>query len=139
MLPEPLQALGDLATNLRWSWHPETQDVFAALDADIWRESGHDPVKTLGAVSTARLDELAADQGFLQMLGVADADLEHYLTGDRWFQRKSAESATADGAARRSPTSHRSTASPRCCRSTPAGSASWPATTSRPPATSASR
>ena len=38
-----------------WSWHPETQDVFAALDAEVWRRSGHDPVKTLGAVSTARL------------------------------------------------------------------------------------
>ena len=25
MLPEPLRALGDLATNLRWSWNPETQ------------------------------------------------------------------------------------------------------------------
>ena len=60
VLPEPLRHLGDLATNLRWSWHPETQDVFATIDADIWRSSGRDPVKTLGAVSTARLDELAA-------------------------------------------------------------------------------
>ena len=39
----------------------------------------------------------------------------------------------------RSPTSHRSSASPRCCRSTPAVSASWPVTTSRRPRTSARR
>ncbi|MCW2827177.1 MAG: glycogen phosphorylase, partial [Marmoricola sp.] len=90
MLPEPLRALGDLATNLRWSWNPETQDVFAAMDPEIWRESGHDPVKTLGAVSTARLAELAVDEAFLQMLGTAEADLQQYLTGDRWFQRASA-------------------------------------------------
>ena len=32
--PPPLAALGDLAGNLRWSWHPETQDVFAAVDPD---------------------------------------------------------------------------------------------------------
>jgi glycogen phosphorylase len=87
VLPEPLRALDDLATNLRWSWHPETQDVFAAMDAGIWRKSGHDPVTTLGALSTARLDELAADAGFLRMLGVAEADLQQYLTGDRWFQK----------------------------------------------------
>jgi starch phosphorylase len=87
VLPEPLRALGDLSTNLRWSWSPETQDVFAAMDADIWRQSGHDPVKTLGAVSTARLDELASDEGFLAMLETASADLQHYLTADRWFQR----------------------------------------------------
>ena len=29
VLPEALSALGDLANNLRWSWHPPTQDVFA--------------------------------------------------------------------------------------------------------------
>ncbi len=95
MLPEPLRALGDLATNLRWSWNPETQDVFAAMDPVVWRESGHDPVKSLGAVSTARLAELAEDEAFLQMLEVADADLQKYLTGDRWFQK----AAAAEGAA----------------------------------------
>ena len=53
VLPEPLRLLGDLSTNLRWSWHPETQDVFAAIDPELWSASGRDPVKTLGAVSTA--------------------------------------------------------------------------------------
>ena len=98
MLPEPLRALGDLATNLRWSWNPETQDVFAAMDPDVWRESGHDPVKTLGALTPARLAELAADKSFLQMLEIAHADLEQYLTGDRWFQHTSAESADGGSA-----------------------------------------
>jgi starch phosphorylase len=95
VLPEPLQALGDLATNLRWSWNPETQDVFAALDAEVWRDSGHDPVRTLGAVSPARLEELAGDQGFLQMLETAHADLQAYLTGPRWFQKASAKKGAA--------------------------------------------
>ena len=93
VLPEPLRLLGDLATNLRWSWHPETQDVFAAIDPEIWRESGRDPVKTLGAVSSARLQELATDKRFVRMLELAHADLEQYLTGARWFQKKSGEDA----------------------------------------------
>ena len=86
VLPEPLLALGDLAGNLRWSWHPETQDVFAAMDADAWEAAGRDPVKFLGAVSSSRLQELAADEGFLARLGAVRADLENYLTGDRWYQ-----------------------------------------------------
>jgi starch phosphorylase len=86
VLPEPLHALGDLAGNLRWSWHPETQDVFAAMDADAWEAAGRDPVKFLGAVSSTRLRELASDEGFLARLGAARADLESYLTGDRWYQ-----------------------------------------------------
>ncbi|WP_027863274.1 alpha-glucan family phosphorylase [Marmoricola sp. URHB0036] len=93
VLPEPLRLLGDLATNLRWSWHPETQDVFAAIDDELWTASSRDPVKTLGAVSTARLEELAADKRFLRRLDLAHADLEQYLTGDRWFQKKAGEGA----------------------------------------------
>ena len=58
--PRPLAALGDLAGNLRWSWHPETQDVFAGVDPELWESTGRDPVRLLGAVSRDRLDELAA-------------------------------------------------------------------------------
>lgn len=86
VLPEPLHALGDLAGNLRWSWHPETQDVFAAVDPDAWEAVGHDPVKLLGAVSSTRLQELAGDEAFLARLGAARADLESYLSDDRWYQ-----------------------------------------------------
>ncbi len=93
VLPEPLRLLGDLAINLRWSWHPETQDVFAAIDPEVWRTSGRDPVKMLGAVSPARLAELAGDKRFLRRLELAHADLEQYLTGDRWFQKKAGADA----------------------------------------------
>ncbi len=88
MLPKPLQPLGQLALNLRWSWHPETQDLFAALDAEAWAASGHDPVRLLGAVSRERLEELATDKRFLKRLDLAAADLDQYLTGERWFQRR---------------------------------------------------
>ena len=98
VLPEPLAALGDLATNLRWSWHPETQDVFAALDPEVWRSSGHDPVKTLGAVPASRLKELAGDRKFVRRLDLAAADLDQYLTGDRWFQKWSHPASDGAGA-----------------------------------------
>jgi starch phosphorylase len=93
VLPEPLAPLLELVTNLRWSWHAETQDLFASMDAEAWEASGHDPVKLLGSVSTARLDELAADRKFLRALELTHADLEQYLIGDRWFQELDAEGA----------------------------------------------
>ena len=94
VLPTILQPLLDLATNLRWSWHPETQDLFAAMDAEQWEDSGRDPVKLLGLVSAERIDELAADKKFLRMLELARADLDQYLTGDRWFQKQVAAGDT---------------------------------------------
>ena len=93
VLPEPLTALGVLAGNLRWSWHPESQDVFRAVDAKVWEDVNHDPVRLLGAVGRERLAELAADEDFLQSLGAARADLDEYLTGERWYARKAGADA----------------------------------------------
>ncbi|MGF6887755.1 starch phosphorylase [Nocardia sp. GAS34] len=87
-LPGPLAALGELATNLRWSWHAPTQDLFAELDRRLWVELGRDPVRMLGEVPAARLDELAADEAYLRAVEAAAADLRDYLTRPRWFGRQ---------------------------------------------------
>src|ERR1700754_4702452 len=86
VLPEPLTGLGTLVNNLRWAWHPETQDVFEAVDPQLWRSTGGDPGQLLGEVPAARLDELANDHAFLRPLELAVADLDGYVTDDRWFQ-----------------------------------------------------
>ncbi|GGO77051.1 alpha-glucan family phosphorylase [Nocardioides deserti] len=88
VLPAELTALGELAGNLRWSWHPETQDVFERVDPVLWQTTGRDPVKLLGSVGRARLDELARDEDFLAALAAARADLQAYLTEDRWYQQR---------------------------------------------------
>lgn len=90
-LPERLAALGELSTNLRWSWHWPTQDLFAELDPELWREVGRDPVRMLGEVPAARLDEFAADADYVGRVDAAAADLRDYLTRPGWFQRQTDE------------------------------------------------
>ncbi|HEY6739704.1 MAG TPA: alpha-glucan family phosphorylase, partial [Actinopolymorphaceae bacterium] len=92
VLPEPLAPLGRLVMNLRWSWHPPTQDLFAAIDSRLWDEVDHDPVRLLAALPPGRLAELSTDQQFLAALETAAADLEQYLTSDRWYQSLAKES-----------------------------------------------
>ncbi|TXR55315.1 alpha-glucan family phosphorylase [Quadrisphaera setariae] len=87
-LPEQLAPLGELATNLRWSWHAPTQDLFASLDPERWRALRHDPVALLGALSPERLEELAADRSVVAAVEAAQEDLQAYLTGDRWYQEE---------------------------------------------------
>ncbi len=89
-LPAELAALGELAANLRWSWHPETQDVFASVDPDLWEASGHDPVRLIGEVPADRWQSLAADPGFTARLAEVRAGLQAYLDEPRWYQRASA-------------------------------------------------
>jgi starch phosphorylase len=85
-LPEALRPLSQLVTNLRWSWHPETRDLFEALDPELWRTCGGDPVKVLGEVSAERLATLAKDRRFLRRLQDVVDDLQEYLTAERWYQ-----------------------------------------------------
>jgi starch phosphorylase len=87
-LPERLRALEQLSMNLRWSWEQPTQELFAAIDRELWAGCGRDPVALLGAVSPNRLDELAADEAFTGRLDALSADLTEYLTQPRWYQHQ---------------------------------------------------
>jgi starch phosphorylase len=87
VLPEPIAALGELASNLRWSWHPPTRDLLASLDERQWQAVRHDPVALLGALSPEALDALADDPQFVSRVADAAADLKDYLTQPRWFQQ----------------------------------------------------
>ncbi|WP_340557822.1 alpha-glucan family phosphorylase [Streptomyces sp. GSL17-111] len=86
VLPESLRPLGDLARNLRWSWHPETRELFRYADPEGWRAAGGDPLRLLGSVSAGRLAELAQDRRFLRRLKLGAGDLNDYLTEPRWYQ-----------------------------------------------------
>jgi len=87
-LPEPLAALGRLATNLRWTWHPPTQELFAAVDPRAWQLAGNDPLALLRDVPASHLERLAADEAFLARLRSTADDLDQYLTAPRWYQRQ---------------------------------------------------
>ncbi len=99
VLPEPIAPLGDLASNLRWSWHAPTRDLFAGLDPERWQAVRHDPVALLGDLGPDRLAELAADPAFVARVDAAASDLARYLEQPRWFQEY-AERSSEDGVPR---------------------------------------
>ncbi len=92
-LPDRLTALERLSINLRWSWDKPTQDLFEAVDPELWKHVGCDPVALLGQVAPKRLDELAKDESFLRRLDELAADLDNYLTRPLWYQQQAEEGA----------------------------------------------
>ena len=92
-LPARLVALERLSINLRWSWDKPTQDLFASIDPELWKQVGCDPLALLGQVSPARLDELADDDSFVSRLEALTAELDNYLERPLWYQQKAAEGA----------------------------------------------
>jgi starch phosphorylase len=95
-LPESLADLGTLAENLRWTWHPPTQDLFAAIDPQRWAELG-DPLRLLDAIPAQQLHRLAEDEGFVTRAKTVAEDLRRYITEPRWYQRRAREIATRQG------------------------------------------
>ncbi|SDE12918.1 alpha-glucan family phosphorylase [Rhodococcus tukisamuensis] len=96
-LPARLAALGPLSTNLRWSWHPETQDLFARIDPGLWQRVAGDPVRMLGEVSPARLDALAIDPDYVAELDLRAEDLDEYLDRPRWYQNQQSKGVDLPG------------------------------------------
>ncbi|HEY6798571.1 MAG TPA: alpha-glucan family phosphorylase [Kineosporiaceae bacterium] len=97
VLPAPIAALGGLASNLRWCWHPPTRDLFASLDPKRWETVRYDPVAMLAALTPEELDALAADAQFVARVAAAAADLDDYLTQPRWYQKLSGPKPSAIG------------------------------------------
>ncbi len=97
-LPPALAPLQALATNLRWSWHPPTQDLFATLDPEAWERAGHDPVRLLGEIPTERFEELARDAEVVVTVRELADDLQSYLAEPRWYQNEREDDATLPAA-----------------------------------------
>lgn len=86
VLPNELAVLDTLARNLRWCWNEPTVKYFASLDPDAWERAGHDPVALLGEISPERFQQLAADSAVVEEAQQLAADLNVYLTEDKWYQ-----------------------------------------------------
>jgi glycogen phosphorylase len=87
-LPGRLQALEELAYNLRWSWDHDTLVLFWRLDRDLWEACDHNPVLMLGALSQERLEEVSQDDAFLAQLDRTSHDLDAYVSrGLSWYRR----------------------------------------------------
>lgn len=65
-LPERIQGLAELAYNLWWTWHRSAHDLFRALDLQVWRESGDNPIRMLNLLDSDTLERAAADPSFLR-------------------------------------------------------------------------
>ena len=87
-LPDSLKPLEELAYNLRWSWDPDTVDLFRRIDRDLWEECWHNPVLFLGRVNQARLTEASLDEGLLAYVERTLDRHRNYLLSTSWFEKK---------------------------------------------------
>ncbi len=85
-LPERIDALQDIATNVCWSWNRDARALFRMLDRPLWHLTRHNPLEQLRRVDPGRLAACARDTKFLQVYDRVLADLRwHDSNTGTWF------------------------------------------------------
>jgi starch phosphorylase len=85
-VPPRLQALQKLAYNLWWAWNHEAISLFRRIDDDLFDALENSPVKLLGAIDQARLEQLLRDDGFLAHMDRVEESFDHYMAASTWFE-----------------------------------------------------
>jgi starch phosphorylase len=94
-LPERIKDLGDLASDLWWSWHFRARSLFRRLDYPLWRATAHNPVAMLRQVSAERLQEVARDRAFLALYDDAVRDMRAARASrETWWAQTHSEAST---------------------------------------------
>ena len=83
-LPAGLEALAELALDLRWTWSHEADALWERIDAEAWNRT-RNPWTILQDISHERLRALAADNAFVAEVERLAAARQAYLEAPSWF------------------------------------------------------
>lgn len=87
-IPERINRIIDVAYNLWWSWHPEAQELFKMIDAQLWEDVYHNPVLFLSAVRQSDLDKAANNADFIKAYHEVLIAFDKYqVYEDTWFKQ----------------------------------------------------
>ncbi len=87
-LPRRISRLSELAFNLWWSWHPEAQELFKAIDEQLWDECYHNPVKFLRNVKRKALNAAIHSKRSLEIYDRTLAAFDAYMRpASTWYSR----------------------------------------------------
>ncbi len=94
-LPSEVEGLYELAYNLWWSWQPEAQQLFSAIDSWSWSRY-RNPVEVLRHMDRERWAARVADETFLESYREVYESYRRYRTrsAETWFAQSCGELET---------------------------------------------
>ncbi|TKB07012.1 alpha-glucan family phosphorylase [Desulforhopalus sp. IMCC35007] len=84
-LPNGLELLADLATDLRWTWSHAGDALWQKLSPETWEQTAN-PYVILQNLPERRLEELANDRQFKAMVEQLWADRDGYYNQNGWYK-----------------------------------------------------
>lgn len=78
-LPQQLEPLNEIATNLWWVWNHEGAKLFGKIDKQLWKSTEGNPVQLLQSLSHKRMEEFLADKELMAEIQKVYADFKAYI------------------------------------------------------------
>ncbi len=93
-LPRRIDRLIELVFNLVWTWQPDAQELFKLIDAQLWLECYHNPVKFLRQVKRKALNAAIHSKRFLELYDRQMAAFDAYMKpASTWYAREHKDQA----------------------------------------------
>jgi starch phosphorylase len=86
-MPQGLEALTELAMDLRWTWNHTMDELWRRLDPDLWERTRH-PSAVLQNVPRDRLAASLADPDFCRLLDSLVRAKRQAAAAPRWLQKR---------------------------------------------------
>ncbi len=80
-LPKELEVLNELSKNIWWTWDDEAQELFEAIDPQVWKTSDYSPEILFEQVPYKRLLALSKDSDYISRLHNVHERFKNYLAG----------------------------------------------------------
>ncbi|MBI4777444.1 alpha-glucan family phosphorylase, partial [Candidatus Desantisbacteria bacterium] len=92
IVPQRIARINEIACNLWFSWNPDALLLFSSIDRNLWKKTGHNPIKFLKEVSQHKLDKASKDRTYLSEYNKIMAAFDHYLSEtDTWYDHRFSE------------------------------------------------
>ena len=86
-IPDRITRLVEIAYNLWWTWHPEAQELFRRIDAQLWEDVYHNPVLFLREVRQSSVEKAANDPDFIRAYHHVLTRFDEYqVLENTWFR-----------------------------------------------------
>ena len=86
-IPDRITRLVEIAYNLWWTWHPEAQELFRRIDAQLWEDIYHNPVLFLREVRQSSVEKASIDPDFIRAYHQVLTQFDEYqVLDDTWFK-----------------------------------------------------
>ncbi|MBI4332527.1 MAG: alpha-glucan family phosphorylase [Chloroflexi bacterium] len=84
-LPDEMEVLVDMATDLRWTWSHAGNEVWRRLDPEIWERTGN-PLLIMQNVTLERFEQLQGDKEFKKEMERLVEERKEYFKHPRWYR-----------------------------------------------------